>query len=1761
LQNATVVDCVPTGLEFTGYLNPSTGSTPVAGDGSNGCATGYTRIGWDIGALAVGGSTTLTYTATVVSSPAGGLAYKNLAILTGWTLDASKDPGHAKSVQVTAQADHTVTVSGATIQKAADPTSLAPGQPGSFTVTVTIPAHVAFYDSAVMDQLPGQMTFGITTSHTCTNADATDCGSAIPWTPLGPSSNVLGWVVGDLGTSDQARTIKIVYTATMNASGNSAGSGRMNTAHYRWNTSNGSDPTSPSVTWGTSGVYKGASVTVIEPSMSIAKTVNGAATATVAPDDTFTYVVTATNASTTNAAPAYNVTVTDAVPAGVIVNPSSLTASAGVLTGTAADGSGGTITWTIAGPLAKGASLTFRYTGTLVASSRLRNTDTETNTATVTRYESQLSGGKTYTGPNTSATLSPKFPHVTPTKTVASGPAYLGQSKAWTITLTSDGKADAQHVSATDTLPMNWTYDTGTARVVVEGVSTQVEPGLSLDAAGHQVLTWNDLGTAQPTKTIVITFTATPKDPEAVDAPGVGSGVAHTNTVSTTAKDATGATGNASGAYNGGPASVSTHIDSADLKIVKTSDGNAVAGENLTYTLTVSNATTGDTAVAVGGFTVVDNLPTGLGTVTATGSDWTCRVTPDPDTPKVTCTSTATKLDPGKSLTPITVTAAIPSGTVGGTQLKNSATVSATTHDPNTTNNTDSVTDKVTRSVDLQIVKAVSSSPVVAGQNLTYTLDVKNNGPSDSVSDEFVVTDSLPSGLSYVAAAGSGWSCAESPADSGEIRCITTAAPKVNGTLPTITVTAKVAAGVTGEIVNTATVVGPEPTLDLHPDNNSSTAKVTPSTSADLKLVKKADAGTWTSGSTHTYTLDIYNLGPSEAKGVRIADALPASVTYAGGSFVGSSSATWNCSATSGNSLDCTRSGSLPLSPDADTPVEHVSFQVTVKPDHVGPIYNEATVGASTRDPDASNNTGHVTVNTDQKADLGITKAGPATATAGGHAVEFTLQVRNYGDSDSPAPDADAGVPPITVTDTLPAGMKYVGWTGSDWTCSASGQVVTCTLGVGLQAGHDAQELKLTVTIGSGVGAGNLVNRAGVRGPLNDPKDDNDSAQKTVELGVSPSLTIVKSANPATVRAGERVTYTITVESTGPSDATGVHVLDPLATGLTFVSISEPSGWDCSKTAADCTIGRLAAGDSATFKVVADVSSGVTDGAEIPNSATVTANGGLTKTHDAKITVVAEADLELAKSHDHPDEPVLAGQSVTFTLKAHNNGPSDAQPNVKIVDTLPAGMTFAGSTGVWDCSATGQVVTCVLPGNAVVVAKQDAPALTITATIDAALDPTTTSLTNTAVVSSGTTDPVHDNNTATDPVKIGYQADLSIGKAHDAAAVRVGDPLTFTLQVANAGPSVAKNAVVTDTIPDSLDYVSSDGGADWTCTFTAPKLECAANADLSVGTPGAITVTTTVKAAAYPSVENTAKVTSDTTDPDATNNAATDTVTVPPKVDLSITKTHGPEPLQVGQQGTYTLTVANSGPTDDPGTVTVTDSLPAGLTFVSGTGEGWTCSAAGQDVTCGRPDGLASDHTSVITLVVDIGPEAYPEVTNTASVSSPAEDTDPGNNAASDPATVLPLYSLSLAKSVKSVSGSTVSWTLAVANAGPNVAPTGASFVDTLPAELTYTGASGDGWTCSAAGQVVTCDHPGAIASGAMVSVVLVTTVASGFSGELVNQASLSGDTQIVTATVDIPKNGGDLAYTGGVALGGGVLGLLLVGGGLLLIRIRRRHA
>lgn len=240
-------------------------------------------------------------------------------------------------------------------------------------------------------------------------------------------------------------------------------------------------------------------------------------------------------------------------------------------------------------------------------------------------------------------------------------------------------------------------------------------------------------------------------------------------------------------------------------------------------------------------------------------------------------------------------------------------------------------------------------------------------------------------------------------------------------------------------------------------------------------------------------------------------------------------------------------------------------------------------------------------------------------------------------------------------------------------------------------------------------------------------------------------------------------------------------------------------------------------------------------------------------------------------------------------------------------------------------------------------------------------------------------------------------ADRAVTMAFNGAMAR-GQTVTYTINVVNNGPNAETGPItVTNTPPTGLTYTGASG-TGWVCS--SPYTTCTRTGSLASGaSAGAITLTATVAANATGTLINTALVAGTQLDNVASNNTATNSQAVQ-TTDLSLAIVRGGGLLQ-GSNATYTLTVSNAGPlSESAGAVTVTDTLPTGLTFVSATGTNWTCTAV---VVCTYNSSLAGGASApTITLTVAVAVNASGTITNSATVAGGQYDSNLANNTASD---------------------------------------------------------------------------------------------------------------------------------------------------------------
>ena len=243
---------------------------------------------------------------------------------------------------------------------------------------------------------------------------------------------------------------------------------------------------------------------------------------------------------------------------------------------------------------------------------------------------------------------------------------------------------------------------------------------------------------------------------------------------------------------------------------------------------------------------------------------------------------------------------------------------------------------------DLSIAQADSLDPVSTGAMLTYTLTITNTGPDDATAVE--VVDTLPTGVDFADAAGSGWSCVHA---SGAVTCTRpslalSAAPDI-----TIHVLAPASAGT---ITNTASVTSTvvDPNLGNNLAEEPTLVEAQAVEQADLSITEAASPNPVGASAWLTYTLTVTNLGPNSATDITVIDTLPPGVTFSDASGSG-----WNCGH-SGGTVTCT-SASLPAGAESQ-----IVITVTA-PGTKGLITNTASIASLVLDPDPSNNSAEST--------------------------------------------------------------------------------------------------------------------------------------------------------------------------------------------------------------------------------------------------------------------------------------------------------------------------------------------------------------------------------------------------------------------------------------------------------------------------------------------------------------------------------------------------------------------------------------------------------------------------------------------------------------------------------------------------------------------------------------------------------------------------------------------------------------------------------
>jgi uncharacterized repeat protein (TIGR01451 family) len=1036
---------------------------------------------------------------------------------------------------------------------------------------------------------------------------------------------------------------------------------------------------------------------------------------------------------------------------------------------------------------------------------------------------------------------------------------------------------------------------------------------------------------------------------------------------------------------------------SADQEILSVTDSPdpAVPGDNITYTVTIRN--NGPDPATNGGMNAYFPNAT---YVSASGpAGFTCGAFGQ----AASCTHPAFAAGTTAVFTLVVNLSSSLAGFPDGS-ISTSFSTSGTTPDPNNGNNNDSETTNYnTQQIDMAVTATDSPDPVAPGQNLTYTINVANNGPDTATNPQFSVYH--VQGLTFVSkTVPAGWSCSANSVG-GTINTTCSKGTMAGGETAQFTVVGAVTTagfGVNDGTIQTQFSISGVGNETNHPNNNyvESTAYVTPD--ADISVAVSDSPDPVAPDGNITYTVTVANNGPDAAPSVTLSSFGSNNLHF----ISASTPAGWNCTLPAPNTQTPGFSCTLPtgLASGANS-VLTFTLQATDEVNGVNDftIQFGFTATAPIADPVPGNNSEtESTQYSTADADISVTVSDSPDPVSPDGNITYTVTVANAG------PDA---APTINLGSFGANNLRFVSATvPAGWNCTlpAAGTQTTglnCTLPTGLASGANSVLTFVMQADDALLGFNDVTIQFGFTATsgLADPVPGNNSETESTQY-VTPDadMNITASDSPDPVTPDGNITYTVTVTNQGPDTAPNAKMTIVGNGGQTrFVSITTPAGWSCATPAPgtlinvagyDCTHPSFTSGASSVFTVVTEASDDLH-----PNSDhTITQN--FTTTSDiadpdgtdntaatSTLYDVPNANLVVTNS-DSPD-PATQGGTITYAQTITNNG-GDTATNVTFNQSTPAGTTFQSfsAPGGWSCTTPAVGATGAINCSIASLANGGSGSFTLVVNVTG-----TGTIVSTVTGSSDANDPVPANNTATATTNVPapITADMSITKTTTATTAPIGSTFSYTIVVTNNGPDTATNVVMTDTLPASLLFRSITQPSPFSCTTpavgTSGTITCTA-ASLANGQSRTFTLVVEVAAGATGSIVNGASVTSDANDGNGGNSTATSTgvTAAPASADVSIVKSTTANQAVTGSNITYTILVSNAGPS--PATnVIVTDDLPAGLTFVSATPSQGTCNAA-DPVSCNLGT-IPSGANATITLVANVTATTG-TVANTASVTS-----------------------------------------------------------------------------------------------------------------------------------------------------------------------------
>jgi uncharacterized repeat protein (TIGR01451 family) len=609
-------------------------------------------------------------------------------------------------------------------------------------------------------------------------------------------------------------------------------------------------------------------------------------------------------------------------------------------------------------------------------------------------------------------------------------PVLAGGQLTDAIAVSNLGTQSASNVTVTLPLGTGVTFVSASAGTVTASAD-QVVINLG-DMAADASTTLNVV--VEPTVAGTLTQTATVSS-DSLD-PNPGNNTATTNTQVTPAADLA--------------VSLAASVDTANPNV------------DFSYTVTVTN----DGPSAATDVDVADTLPAGVTFVSASAPGGL-----DPTFSDGAVSLSIAELNAGATAS---MTIVVDPTAAPGLTLNDSASVKGDQFDPDTANNTATLQTPVRGTSDLAITVSAGTSSLYVGQDVTYTVKATNNGPDDE--PDAIVTCPIASDVAFVSA-----NDASGVASLNDGLLTANLGPLARGATSMLTVVLSPQAAAAGTQTTAFTIQGEN--TDPNPSNNTASTSVQVTPAADLAIGISNGAAAPADGADWTITLNVSNLGLSDATGVTADLPLPATVMFV------SAASSQGLTPVDQNGVVSAVLGAMPAGSSA-------TVSVVVMPTAVDSIALTASVSGSQFDPHTANNEAKATVSVVPAVNMNVLLAPTPATVVAGRTLTFTATVVNSGPD--PATNAMLSLP-------LRAGMAFNSVRIESGTSDPVGKLVAGQ--VVAQLGEMAPGSTVTVTVVvTPTIPGTMTQTASITTPERDLDPTDATASTTVNVLESPGI-------------------------------------------------------------------------------------------------------------------------------------------------------------------------------------------------------------------------------------------------------------------------------------------------------------------------------------------------------------------------------------------------------------------------------------------------------------------------------------------------------------------------------------------------------------------------------------------------------------------------------------------------------------------------------